>query len=69
MWPFKQLRELREDVDLWKGAHDVARAHWLSCLSSWESANKEIADLKDSNARLADALAAAKERAGDTYGP
>lgn len=29
----------------------------------------EIADLKDSNARLADALAAAKVRAGDTYGP
>jgi hypothetical protein len=30
---------------------------------------QEIADLKDSNARLADALAAVKERAGDTYGP
>lgn len=28
---------------------------------------KEIADLKDSNARLADALAAAKVRAGDTW--
>ena len=27
----------------------------------------EIADLKDSNARLADALAAAKVRAGDTW--
>lgn len=31
--------------------------------------DQEIADLKDSNARLADALAAAKVRAGDTYGP
>lgn len=29
---------------------------------------KEIADLKASNERLADALAAAKVRAGDTWG-
>lgn len=29
--------------------------------------DQEIADLKDSNARLADELAAAKERAGDTW--
>lgn len=29
--------------------------------------DQEIADLKDSNARLADVLAAAKVRAGDTW--
>lgn len=43
-----------------------------TCSKTWgefDATRKEIADLKDSNARLADALAAAKERAGDTYGP
>lgn len=35
--------------------------------AEWDAMTKEIADLKASNERLADALAAAKVRAGDTW--
>lgn len=41
-----------------------------TCSKTWsefDATRKEIADLKDSNARLADALAAAKVRAGGTW--
>ena len=60
MWPFSTIRKLRDDYTytVRKGAEYVGLYH---------AARKEIADLKDSNARLADALKAAKVRAEDTW--
>lgn len=71
MWPFKQIRELREERDMWKH-HAEARLEIMGTMNQRTyaysgGAEREIADLKDSNARLADALAAAKVRAGDTW--
>jgi hypothetical protein len=62
MWPFKK-----------KEYRPLSRLGIVEAITdgpigaSARARNQEIADLKDSNARLADALAAAKERAGDTW--
>lgn len=62
MWPFSTIRKLRDERDMWQ-YHACAR---LGIMDSMRSRlDQEIEDLKASNERLADALAAAKERAGE----
>lgn len=69
MWPFSKKiisvdRDIyRDHVPLRDYAFTVRKAG--EYVGLYRDARKEIADLKASNERLADALAAAKERAGD----
>lgn len=75
MWPFSEIERLEKAlVDEFECSRSTIMRQQTLLLSMeniWEERDgklrKEIDDLKDSNTRLADALAAAKERAGDSW--